>query len=107
MQASSRGKKRMDEKMFHEKELEQIYQRVVEEPNKESFQQGFIKCPECGEEILLIPTLRVMNIAIENHVRKHKEALIGNQVEAHKVAIVVRLGLVGQVLQQACKIEVS
>ncbi len=106
MYVFSWGKKRMKETMREEKELEEIYQRVVEEPNKDTFKQGFIKCPECGEEILLIPTLRVMNVAIENHVRKHKEALMGNQVEAHKVAIMVRLGLVDQVLQQACKIEV-
>jgi hypothetical protein len=97
----------MMEATFDEKKLEEIYERVVEEPNRDTCKKGFIKCPECGEEILLIPTLRVMNSAIENHVRKHKEALKGNPVEEHRVAIMIRLGLVGQVLQQACKIQVS
>jgi len=31
-----------------------------------------IKCPECGEEILLLPTLKLMTTAIENHVNTHR-----------------------------------
>ncbi len=89
--------------IYDEDELSAIYKRVVEEPNRETAHRGFIRCPVCGEEILMIPTLRVMQEAIENHVRKHKELLKGEPIKAHQAAIFVRLSLMGQVLQFACK----
>jgi hypothetical protein len=100
-----------DERMigltFDEDRLKEIYDKVVEEPNENSCKKGFIKCPECDEEILLIPTLRVMNCAIENHVHKHKEQLKDNPIIEHRTAIAVRLALFSQVLQKACKIQLS
>lgn len=30
-----------------------------------------IKCPICGEEILVLPDVKMMSIAIESHVKKH------------------------------------
>jgi DNA-directed RNA polymerase subunit RPC12/RpoP len=32
-----------------------------------------IRCPECGAEILMIPTLRKMIEAIENHISTHRK----------------------------------
>ncbi len=88
---------------FNEEKLNEIYLRAVEEPNLNPVHQGYVQCPECCEEILMIPTLRVMGEAIENHVCKHREALKADPVLAHRTAISVRLALVGQVLDQSCK----
>jgi len=89
--------------VYDEEKLKAIYHKVVEEPNLNSPRKGFIRCPECGEEILMIPTLRVMNQAIERHVRMHKEQLRTDPIKEHQTAIFVRLSLTGQVLQCACK----
>jgi hypothetical protein len=101
------SKEVFDEVSFDNEKLEQIYLKVVEMPNKNSLKRGFIKCPQCGEEILMIPTLRVMNDAIENHVRKHKELLKDDPIKEHRIAIGIRLSLTGQVLQQACNLQIS
>ncbi|MCW4009222.1 MAG: hypothetical protein NWF05_01195 [Candidatus Bathyarchaeota archaeon] len=55
----------------------------------------------------MIPTLRVMNEAIENHVRKHKEELKENPIKEHQTAITVRLSLTAQVLRYACRTEMQ
>ncbi len=92
---------------FDDEELKRIYLRVIEEPNKECSNRGLIKCPECGEEILMVPTLRVMHSAIENHVHVHKEQLKTDPIKEHKTAISIRLDLMSQVLQQACRLQLS
>ena len=33
-----------------------------------------INCPECGEEILVVPDLKKMAEALNNHVEKHEIA---------------------------------
>ncbi len=81
--------------------IEELYLKVVSEPNVNSLRRGFIKCPECGDEILMIPTLKTMNAAIENHVKMHKELLKDKPLEREKTAIQVRLNLAQQVLKQA------
>ena len=95
------------ESTFDDEDLKQIYLRVIEEPNKDCSRRGFIKCPECGEEILMIPTLRVMHSAIEKHVHVHKEQLKNNPIKEHQTAISIRLDLMSQVLQQACRLQLS
>jgi hypothetical protein len=90
---------------FNDEKLEEIYLRAVGEPNLNAVHEGFVRCPECCEEILMIPTLRVMGEAIENHVCKHREALKADPVRAHRTAISVRLALVGQVLDQSTKTQ--
>jgi hypothetical protein len=96
----------MTEMTYNEEKLRAIYEKVIETPNKNSPKKGFIICPECGEEILMIPTLKVMSEAIENHVQKHKSQLRGNPIKGHQVAIFVRLSLMTQVLQQSCKTNI-
>jgi hypothetical protein len=93
--------------IFNDDKLRNIYQRVVEEPNRDAVRKGFIRCPDCGEEILMIPTLKVMHTAIENHVHKHKEQLKSEPIRAHQTAVFVRLSLMGQVLRHACKQQIS
>jgi hypothetical protein len=89
--------------IYEDEVLRQMYEKVVEEPNRDYVRRGFIKCPECCEEILMVPTLRKMNEAIENHVRIHKELLKANPILEHQKAIHIRLVLAEQVLQQAAK----
>ncbi len=84
-----------------EARLKQMYMRVVSEPNHDRFKKGFIKCPECSEEILMIPSLRAMNLAIENHVKAHKDSLKTTPLVMHSKSITIRLDLAQQVLLQA------
>ncbi len=88
---------------FDEDRVRAMYQKVVELPNNEFTRKGYLTCPDCGEEILMIPTLKVMGDAIENHVHKHKELLKDSPIEAHRTAILVRLSLMTQTLQQSCR----
>jgi hypothetical protein len=85
----------------NEIKLKEMYLKVVSEPNQDCFKKGFIKCPECSEEILMIPSLRAMNDAIENHVKIHKESLETNSIVMHSKSINIRLDLAQQVLLQA------
>ncbi len=85
----------------NEDNLEEMYLKVITGPNDNHSRRGFIKCPECGDEILMIPTLRQMNRAIENHVKVHKEMLCNSPITKHQTAIQIRLDLAQQVLEQA------
>ena len=85
----------------NENNLEEMYLKVVTGPNDNHLRRGFIKCPECGDEILMIPTLRQMNRAIENHVKVHKEMLCDQPITKHQTAIQIRLDSAQQVLEQA------
>ena len=95
----------MSDLELNEDAIQSIYDRVVESPNKQGPMDGFIRCPDCDEDILMIPTLRVMSEAIENHVQMHKMEMKTNPIKAQQTAIIVRLSLMGQVLEQSCKIQ--
>ena len=97
----------VNETTLDDERLEQLYQKIVNCPNKDDLNKSFIKCPECGEEILMIPTLRVMNSAIENHVHMHKVQLKTDPTKEHQKAINIQLALVEQVLQKACRFQTS
>ena len=95
-----------------EKELQDMYFKVVSEPNNFLQKKSFIRCLECSKEILMIPSLKAMNTAIENHVRIHKALLKTNSLSMHlkPMAIflsmhlkpmAIRLDLAQQVLLQA------
>ena len=81
--------------------IRELYLKVVLSPNKSRMRKGFIKCPECGEQILMIPVLKKMNEAIENHVKVHKAQPEVNSLLNHHTAMQIRLDLAQQVLQQA------
>ncbi len=89
----------MTEVIFNEDEIKELYQKVILEPNKHGGKLQFIKCPQCGLEILMMPTLKVMNIAIENHVCEHKQQLEATPIKQHETAITIRLSLMRQVLK--------
>jgi hypothetical protein len=65
----------MTQAAYDKNKLKAIYEKVVQKPNSNAAKKRFIKCPKCHEQILLVPTLRVMQQAIENHIAKHKEEL--------------------------------
>ena len=79
--------------------LSQMYTKVVGS-NQIYLKKGFIKCPECGKEILIVPTLRKMNEAIENHVQLHKEETAPNLLIKHTKPISIRLALAQQILHK-------
>jgi len=49
-----------------------MYENVGKEENC-STQKKYIVCPECGEQILMVPVLAQMIEAIENHLSTHKD----------------------------------
>jgi DNA-directed RNA polymerase subunit RPC12/RpoP len=61
----------------------------------------YIRCPECGEEILMVPTLREMIEAIENHITSHKKHPNNEATLAHVKTPRIRIELTQQVLLQA------
>ncbi len=77
----------------------QMYANAVV-PNHSHAKKGFIKCPECGEEILITPVLGKMNEAIEDHILLHKEKLESNLLLKYAKPINIRLALANQVLHQ-------
>lgn len=87
-----------------DEKLSQMYAKVVVEPNQSYLKKEFIKCPECGEEILMIRSLKMMNEAIENHVDIHKKSPKDNSIIMQCKSINMRLDLAQQVLQQASKL---
>ncbi len=91
----------LTEEKFNNEKLFEMYTKVISEANQCHHKKGFIKCSKCGEEILMIPTLRKMNEAIENHVKIHKASLEENVFLKQNTAMHVRLDLVHQVLQEA------
>ena len=76
--------------------IRQMYAKVVG-LNHIYVKKGFIKCPECDEEILITPTLRKMNVAIESHVQLHKETIDSNPLK-YTSSIRIRLALTHQIL---------
>jgi hypothetical protein len=62
-----------------------------------------IRCPECGEEILMVPTLEKMIEAIENHISTHRKQQSSETNEATLKPADIRTDLSEQVLEQASK----
>ena len=88
-----------------EKELQGMYFKVVSEPNNFLQKKNFIQCPECRKEILMIPSLKAMYTAIENHVKIHKASLKTSSFLVNIKPMSIRLDLAQQVLLQASNTE--
>ena len=82
-------------------QLKEMYQKVVAQANQSSLKKGCIRCPECGEEILMLPSLRKMSEAIECHVKIHKDFPITSTILNQQMVMHIRLDLAQQVLQKA------
>ena len=82
--------------------LRENYSKVVCS-NQIYVKKGLIKCPECGEEILVTPTLSKMNLAIEYHIQIHRHRLEteSNTLLKYTKPIRIRLNLANQILGRA------
>ena len=83
---------------------------VSKEPQQSSPENvRCIRCPDCGEEIMMVPVLAQMIEAIENHISTHKEH--GEQNLRHDLPLqhpkapVIRENLTEQVLTRAAEIS--
>ncbi len=67
-----------------------------------------IRCPDCGEEIVMVPILSQMIEAIESHISTHKMHSGAPRSELpllHPRAPEIRENLTEQVLQRAAEIS--
>ena len=96
MEKANRYRKRFEE---NNERLKLIYVRAIV-PKQVSAKTGFIVCPECGEELLIDSSLRMMTDLIENHVQVHKEELGDEGFLRYVKSINIRLDLTQQVLRQ-------
>ena len=62
-----------------------------------------IRCPECGGEILMLPTLGKMVEAIENHISVHRTQQSNVTCEDTLKPANIRTDLTEQVLEQASR----
>jgi hypothetical protein len=84
---------------------------MITNENKEiptHFTNKFIRCPDCGEEIAMIPVLGQMIEAIEDHMTTHKNRQDhpkGEHVLQHPRAPNIEENLAEQVLTRAAEIS--
>jgi hypothetical protein len=81
-----------------DEKLKLMYARVVS-PNQIYVKKGLIKCPDCGQEILITPTLKKMNEAIENHIQLHRKKTELKPLLNYTKPIIIRLALAKQILE--------
>ena len=67
----------------------------------EQTQIKFIRCPDCGEKILMSPTLGEMIEAIDHHVSIHRKEPNADVPVAHLKTPTICMDLTKQVLQRA------
>jgi hypothetical protein len=67
----------------------------------EQTQIKYIRCPECGEKIMMVPTLDEMIEAIDSHVSTHKKQPNADLTVPHLKAPTICMELTKQVLQRA------
>ena len=67
----------------------------------EHSQIKYIRCPECGEKILMVPTLEEMIEAIDHHVSTHRKQPNADLAVVHLKAPTICMELTKQVLQRA------
>ena len=68
--------------------------------------QRYIRCPDCGEQIPMVPVLSQMIEAIENHISTHKDHVNYPEHDPikHPKAPCIREDLTEQVLVRAAEI---
>ncbi len=68
----------------------------------------YIRCPDCGQEIMMVPVLSQMIEAIENHIATHdlhSEPANGELSLPHPKTPEIEENLAEQVLQRAAEIS--
>ncbi len=61
----------------------------------------YIRCPDCGEQILMMPNLSEMIEAIENHLSTHGTQAKLNPIVQHLKEPIIEESLAEQVLMKA------
>jgi hypothetical protein len=67
-------------------------------------QKKYIRCPECGEAILMVPSLDEMIASIENHLTSHRKHPQNDLTVAHLKKPALQLDLAQQALLKASDI---
>ena len=80
----------------YDKEAKECINRIVKLSRMKC-----IRCPQCGAEILMVPTLAKMVEAIENHISLHRKQTTSYASVASPNTPSIRAGLTEQVIQQA------
>ena len=75
----------------------------TQKDDNQSAQLRFIRCPDCGEKILLVPNLALMIEAIERHSSTHKACPNRDGVFSQKPGY-IRQNLTEQVLTNASEL---
>jgi hypothetical protein len=75
---------------------EKSTENVSEQP-----QIKYIRCPECGEKIPMVPTLDEMIEAIDHHVSTHRKQPNADLTVPHLKSPTICMELTKQVLQRA------
>ena len=65
----------------------------------------YIRCPDCGEQILMMPNLTEMIEAIENHLSTHDAQAKLNPIVHHLKEPIIEESLAEQVLLTAANIK--
>ena len=81
---------------INEQSKENINQVNNQQPPKK-----YIRCPECGEAILMVPTLTEMIASIEDHVISHKKHPHDDLTVTHLKTPALQLDLAQQAVLQA------
>jgi hypothetical protein len=75
------------------------------EPHEVSFETPrYIRCPDCGEQIMMVPVLSQMIEAIENHISTHQVNIEKPKPDLEIKPPELREDLTVQVLQRAAEI---
>lgn len=77
---------------------------ATKENGNEQTQIKYIRCPECGEKIPMVPTLGEMIEEINHHVSTHRTQPKGDVAAVHLKAPTICMDLTKQVLQRAADI---
>ena len=64
----------------------------------------YVRCPECGEAILMVPSLDEMIVSIDNHLTSHRKHPHNDLTVAHLKKPALQLDLAQQALVQATDI---
>ena len=75
----------------------------VNQITKQLSTKKYIRCPECGEEILMVPTLGEMIEEINHHVSTHKKQPNVEVPMVHLKASNICMELTKQVLERAAE----
>jgi hypothetical protein len=74
-----------------------LFERVISRNMGHSFLESIIEC-ECHEEILMVPDLKAMDKAIDQHVREHRRMeKYSSKTDAERI----ENDLIAQVLKKA------